>query len=446
MAIVMALLLKAFAVEAYKIPSGSMQPTLIGDESAGVFDRMLVDKLIYKLRDPRRFEVVIFRYPLDRSKNFVKRLVGIGPEDLKIERGDLWRRDDASQPWTILRRPKSVQRATWKALDLLEREYASWEPASYVSDWSFAGRSIEAVGDGRARFQPERTPIRDWYFDGYPEPLPSILTESSSSSRNFVGDLRVDGKVQARPGTRAVVIELEEGSLRYRFRIPGPAASEDAKPSVAILAPADQVDALRSRVEAGTPYRLPSDRAVDFDAQNLDDLLELSIDGEAVLTMEIASTLDQRSGATLEVEGEGARFDDLMVYRDIYYTGGNEAWLSIPDGHYAMLGDNTQDSSDSREWSLVRYEVTESDGEKRILQGNRRGGDNPFVVPGLPGGSMTRFRDEWGETHWFPTHSAQQLTPSASPFVPRNMILGHAVAVFWPLDPFKDLYRLEWVN
>ena len=86
MAVVMALLLKFFIVEAYKIPTGSMQPTLIGDERSGVKDRILVDKLSYVLREPRRWEVAVFRYPLDRSKNFVKRIVGVGPEDFRIER------------------------------------------------------------------------------------------------------------------------------------------------------------------------------------------------------------------------------------------------------------------------------------------------------------------------------------------------------------------------
>ena len=65
MAIAMALFLKHFVIEAYKIPSGSMQPTLIGDEDADIKDRILVDKLSYAFRDPRRWEVAVFRYPLD---------------------------------------------------------------------------------------------------------------------------------------------------------------------------------------------------------------------------------------------------------------------------------------------------------------------------------------------------------------------------------------------
>ncbi|MBJ02340.1 MAG: S26 family signal peptidase, partial [Planctomycetes bacterium] len=56
MAIVVAILLKYFIVEAYKIPTGSMQPTLMGNTDTGVFDRVLVDKLSYHYRDPERWE------------------------------------------------------------------------------------------------------------------------------------------------------------------------------------------------------------------------------------------------------------------------------------------------------------------------------------------------------------------------------------------------------
>ena len=63
-AIVMALILKYFLIEAYKIPTGSMQPQIMGDPPTGVFDRVLVNKLVYLLRGPERFEVVVFRKPL----------------------------------------------------------------------------------------------------------------------------------------------------------------------------------------------------------------------------------------------------------------------------------------------------------------------------------------------------------------------------------------------
>ena len=90
-AILLAVMFKYFVLEFYRIPSGSMQPTLYGAEAPlELYDRVVADKLSYHVRDPERFEVVIFRYPLDRSKNFVKRVVGLPGEQLRIQGGDVW--------------------------------------------------------------------------------------------------------------------------------------------------------------------------------------------------------------------------------------------------------------------------------------------------------------------------------------------------------------------
>src|SRR5215207_10829238 len=82
-AILVFLFVRAFIVEAFKIPSGSMERTLL------VGDFLLVNKLVYgaevpgtggrrlpAMRTPQRGDVIVFEWPKDRSKNFVKRLVG----------------------------------------------------------------------------------------------------------------------------------------------------------------------------------------------------------------------------------------------------------------------------------------------------------------------------------------------------------------------------------
>ena len=70
-AIVLALIIRMFIVEAFKIPSGSMIPTLL------VGDHLLVNKFIYKFREPKRGDIIVFKYPDDPSRNFIKRIIGL---------------------------------------------------------------------------------------------------------------------------------------------------------------------------------------------------------------------------------------------------------------------------------------------------------------------------------------------------------------------------------
>jgi len=82
-AILLVLLLRQFFIQAFVIPSESMKPTL------KIHDRLLANKIIYKIRKPQRWEVVIFRYPLDPKVYFVKRMIGLPGEDVKIRAGEI---------------------------------------------------------------------------------------------------------------------------------------------------------------------------------------------------------------------------------------------------------------------------------------------------------------------------------------------------------------------
>jgi signal peptidase I len=443
MAVVMALFLKQFVLETYRIPTGSMQPTLIGDQAADVQDRILVDRLSYALRAPRRWEVAVFRYPLDRSKSFVKRIAGIGPEELRFEHGDVWTRR-ADEDWRIARRPREVMRSHWKRLDALAPEVSAWIPSDLPRSSSFEaeGRAVRARGRGTVAFRGGREPIRDEYLDGYPEALLEHLSPHvGDSGRNLVGDLRLEGRVRALAGCERVTVVLSEGVRRYRFELAGPAA-----PSAA-----------RTRIDAGpsaragangvarpeSPYRLPAGRAVHIAAENLDDRLVLELDGEELLALEIEPAEDQAASLALELEGEGADLDELMAYRDVYYET-RTAPIAVPAGCYYMLGDNTQDSSDSREWTFVVFERL-ADGVR--VRGGWRERENPLVVGhGAEGGPLTRLVDEWGEMHWFARDEARRATPELAPFVPRELVQGKALAVFWPIAPLRGIWRPKWVN
>lgn len=79
LALLFALLIRTFVVQAFKIPSGSMVPTLL------VGDQILVDKLVYRFREPKRGDIMVFKYPEDPSRDFIKRLIGLPGEKLEVK-------------------------------------------------------------------------------------------------------------------------------------------------------------------------------------------------------------------------------------------------------------------------------------------------------------------------------------------------------------------------
>lgn len=90
-AVVLALFIRTFVVQAFKIPSGSMEPTLL------IGDHILVSKFIYgikipftnkkifEFKNPKHGDVVVFIYPKDPSKDFIKRVIGIAGDKIHIK-------------------------------------------------------------------------------------------------------------------------------------------------------------------------------------------------------------------------------------------------------------------------------------------------------------------------------------------------------------------------
>ena len=84
-AFVIAMIIRAFFVQAYKIPSGSMLNTLL------IGDHILVNKMAYKFSSPKEGDVIVFAYPLDPSKDFIKRVIGVEGDTIEIKNKKLYR-------------------------------------------------------------------------------------------------------------------------------------------------------------------------------------------------------------------------------------------------------------------------------------------------------------------------------------------------------------------
>ena len=115
-AFILAIILRTFLIQAYKIPSGSMEPTLL------IGDHIMVNKIRYGLRMPdslfglnplageipyghylfhfasvHRGDVVVFVFPQDPTKDFIKRVIGVGGDTVQVKNGQVYpqRRADA---------------------------------------------------------------------------------------------------------------------------------------------------------------------------------------------------------------------------------------------------------------------------------------------------------------------------------------------------------------
>ncbi len=84
LAVVLAALVRLFVFEPFYIPSQSMEPTLLPR------DRIIVNKLAYKFHPPQRGDIVVFKYPYDPSRDFIKRIVAFGGETVAIRQSHVF--------------------------------------------------------------------------------------------------------------------------------------------------------------------------------------------------------------------------------------------------------------------------------------------------------------------------------------------------------------------
>ena len=114
-ALLLALVIRALVIQAYTIPSGSMIPTLL------IGDYILVNKFIYGtkipfsdkrllvFKEPKRGDIIVFKYPQDPSRDFIKRVMAVGGEKIEIRGTKIYINDNLiDDPWGYYENQKSV--------------------------------------------------------------------------------------------------------------------------------------------------------------------------------------------------------------------------------------------------------------------------------------------------------------------------------------------------
>ncbi|MHC4450905.1 MAG: signal peptidase I [Planctomycetota bacterium] len=434
-AIAMALVIRHYSVEAFRIPTGSMMPSLYGDSKPGEprrhGDRILVDKFAWMRDDPRRFQVAVFQYPLNRNVNFIKRIAGLPGEWLAIADGDVWASVD-NESWTIQRKPAALR----------EELLIPYWPTPPGNSSGFSGDCWNTDKDWTV--EGDRLAVDASQSGASVEFARNVLTyphvdHSGGSMRSAVrvGDIRFAADVSVE----------REGELEFHIK-------ENGVTHRLVLG----IDESFLEVGGAKAQRMPVDFRVERDESffvsfaNVDAALVGSIDDDEFVfefpnLPDVPPGLGPDYGVSDEVQGDNgfsilsrgckATFESARIDRDLHYlrSEGDDhpAKWHIPDGHYFMLGDNTNYSKDSRAWNvgqLTLHDGTtiEWEHEKSINPQpsdiSDLDPDEMFVIPLDSEGLVRRIRRDtiasWKyQLEW--------------PFVPRDHLIGRAFGVFWPI-------------
>lgn len=399
---------RSFMAEAYIVPTGSMAPTLLGlhlayrcpncehryelgSDEAGASglpvcpncgaaappdaglpesgDRLLVQKFLFDLRPPRRWESVVFQNPVDVTQAYVKRVVGLPGETVLVRDGDVYIDGQLAR--------KSLEEQRGLRVLVFDQAHAARDSDRFPR-WSFRRRGFGAVAPsdwrpdgGRlvrepASLDPAGT---DWVFYRHWEPdfdrygpIRDFLAYNGRElvGQNEVADLQLEADVEVEPGVEMILVRLNYRADRFVFELP------IAAPGPARLLRNDRPLEVRPRDDAPTFAALAPSGPVRIEASVVDRRLQLSLNGRVVFEPydfddPRPSVRANESPAALGVQGPGrVSVERFRLWRDVYYTdalafsprppfGVGEPYALGPD-EYFVLGDNSPVSNDSRFW------------------------------------------------------------------------------------------------
>jgi len=377
------------SIDTFDVRTGTVHPVPFAWDNNG--DRILVLKYLYAVVDPARFDVIVFKEPMQARDNFIKRLIGLPGETIEIVNGDVFVGPPghaSPQDLFIARKPVHIQKDVWQLVydnDFYPTDAGSprtdgttwhnpWTGAAETSDdWSINGPRFEysATGPGMIQFD-----MRDPFtFNvlGYNNDIRTLRLNQRGELGNTlvrVGDLRLETVWTPRDASGAS-ITLTLGKPRNQYQVVWDSNGVDIQryslttrlfASVAKVAIAGPV--------AGRAYHVALD--------NVDHSVRFFVDGKLVVSQDnpwtaadaLADLREQTSELPVTLEkpevrirvGGAAQLGHLKLFRDLYYTpsqpgaprtaNAGEPLTLGPDEFFA-LGDNSFMSLDGRMWNSV---------------------------------------------------------------------------------------------
>ena len=329
-------------------------------------DRLLVDKNIFQLRKPRRWEPAVFRCPSDPEKPYVKRVIGLPGERVLVYDGDIWINDQIAR--------KSLKEARECRVLVFDMKYPP-KSEGWAKRWIIEsnlppadmGEAVESgfkLASGELRLDGQQSArsalwvaYRNHRFDETgdserEEPIRDgfIYNGTSGDDRaNAVHDFFVEFEIEIVGGSGSLQCRLSDGLDQMIASCP---IGEHGDAQLRREGFGTVRTVTRKPLQQSTKYRIEMafvDRRISF-----------AIDGSepfpAYDLPPVEARPDVVSPFAVAVQGANLVIRDLRIFRDIYYrsTGQNGIREPLPLAvdEYFMLGDNSANSHDSRSWPI----------------------------------------------------------------------------------------------
>jgi signal peptidase I len=322
-------------------------------------ERLLIDRMIFSLRPPRRWEVATLRHPQRSNDVLVKRIVGLPGESIEIRDGDVFangqiqRKNLAQQHALAVLVHDADCRPTRKPA-----AHSRWRAENASSRWTAAGTGFSHPGglsemliDWLAYHHERRT------ADGktVEEPVNDLCGYNQSQPRrdedvHAVADLLLSFQLET-TGDGTLFVRAVDGRDTFEVRLR--CLKSDSSQW--------KCEAFRNGSfigEKGGSARRANRQVVEVSL--IDRQLMLALDGRTVLAWayERRGPASSASPFAIGVQGLGATVRRLRVFRDVYYTQPMPArmnqtaaaYVSLGGEEYFVLGDNSPISDDSRTW------------------------------------------------------------------------------------------------